>query len=66
MRQSCRMERMRIQVLKVGQGKAIVRAVSARKVGRQPEAIIFMRLTVPPEASARDVRDVALRYLDPE
>lgn len=59
------MERMRIRVVRVGQAKALVRAESVRKVGGQPEAVILVRVRLPPGGSARDARDVALRYLDP-
>ena len=59
------METMRIHVMRMERGKALVRAVSRRKVGRQPEAVILVSVRLPPGASLREARDVALKYLDP-
>jgi hypothetical protein len=59
------MESMTITVIDVTGTTAVVRAVSRRRVGDEPEAIITLQLRLPAEATKSAARDVALKYLDP-
>jgi hypothetical protein len=47
------MEHMRLRVQEVGEGWAMVLAVSRRRVGGGPEAVITVELRVPPGATRR-------------